>query len=289
MRYESGVAFRRALEDRLRTLNLSSGVPLVRLRKMVAFDRFLARLINEEPDRWILKGGLALQFRLGPRARTTKDIDLLLLTSPTGLDLHQMLVAIALRDLGDWLQFQVARTSGETGLRFPVESLLDGRSFEAFHLDVGFGDPVLEPPEYLKGPALLEFADIAPAMVPCYPLAQQIAEKVHAYTRSYHSGESTRVRDWVDILLMAEMGRLNAVSLRRALEATFDARKTHPLPGHLATPPSRWEPSFRELNREMGLGWRTLAAASDAMARFIDPILGGQAVGDWAPVAWSWK
>ena len=64
MKYNSGSAFRRALEDRLRNQSLQSGVPLVRLRKMVAFDRFLARLIQSSPDEWVLKGGLALQLRL---------------------------------------------------------------------------------------------------------------------------------------------------------------------------------------------------------------------------------
>ena len=289
MRYESGAAFRRALEDRLRTHSLSSGVPLVRLRKVVAFDRFLARIVAEEPDRWILKGGLALQFRLGTRARTTKDLDLLLNLPPSSLDLHQVLVDIALRDLGDWFQFQVARSHTQISPRFPVQSFLDGRRFEAFHLDIGYGDPVLEPPERLSGPALLEFAEIAPAVVPCYPLAQQIAEKVHAYTRPYSSGESTRIKDWVDILLMAEMGRFNAVSLRRALDATFNARETHPLPEHLPPPPTRWAPAFLEMNREIDLDWQTLADASDAVARFIDPILGGQAVGNWDAVRWSWK
>ena len=44
MKYESSAAFRRALEDRLRAQSITSGMPLVRLRKMVAFDRFLARL-----------------------------------------------------------------------------------------------------------------------------------------------------------------------------------------------------------------------------------------------------
>ena len=77
MKYQSGGAFRRALETRLRNRSLSSGMPLVRLRKMVAFDRLLARLTKSQPDQWVLKGGLALQLRLGDRARTTKDIDLL--------------------------------------------------------------------------------------------------------------------------------------------------------------------------------------------------------------------
>ena len=72
MKYGSSASFRRALEDRLRTQSLQTGAPLVRLRKMVVFDRFLVRLIHDQPDAWVLKGGLALQLRLGNQARTTK-------------------------------------------------------------------------------------------------------------------------------------------------------------------------------------------------------------------------
>jgi len=75
VRYTTAGAFRRALEERLRRQSLGGGQPLARLRKMVAFDRFLARLAKKEPDAWIVKGGFALQLRLGERARTTKDID----------------------------------------------------------------------------------------------------------------------------------------------------------------------------------------------------------------------
>jgi hypothetical protein len=75
MKYKTGNAFRRALETRLLNQSRQSGLPLVRLRKMVAFERFLARLAVEQPENWFLKGGLALQWRLGNRARTTKDVD----------------------------------------------------------------------------------------------------------------------------------------------------------------------------------------------------------------------
>ena len=50
MTYDSGASFRRALEDRLRVQSLQTGVPLVRLRKMVVFDRFLVRLMQDQPD-----------------------------------------------------------------------------------------------------------------------------------------------------------------------------------------------------------------------------------------------
>ena len=76
MKYATAEPFRTALEDRLRQQAWAAGLPLVRLRKDVAFERLLARLLVAAPDRWVLKGGLALDYRLGDRARTTKDIDL---------------------------------------------------------------------------------------------------------------------------------------------------------------------------------------------------------------------
>jgi hypothetical protein len=141
MNYTSGAAFRRALEDRLHVLSLSDGTPLVRLRKMVAFDRFLARLLAGQPAGWLLKGGLALQLRLGARARTTKDMDLLLTAQLPEAAWHEWLVSSALLDLGDGFQFQVAASVSAHPVRFPVQSLLDGRAFETFHLDLATGDP----------------------------------------------------------------------------------------------------------------------------------------------------
>lgn len=57
--YQSGAAFRRALEDRLASQSAKTQMPLIRPRKLVVFDRFLARLVELGPDTWLLKGGLA--------------------------------------------------------------------------------------------------------------------------------------------------------------------------------------------------------------------------------------
>jgi hypothetical protein len=158
MRYETSAAFRRALEERLRREAITAGVSLARLRKTVAFDRFLARLVAIEPGAWVLKGGLALQLRLRERARTTQDIDLLFGRISTAQDIHSALVCAALQDLGDWFTFEVSRPNRDADLRFPVQSLLDGWLFEAFHVDVGIGDPIIEPADMLTTPPLLEFA-----------------------------------------------------------------------------------------------------------------------------------
>jgi len=291
MRYNSGGAFRRALETRLRDQSLHSGVPLVRLRKMVAFERLLARLTTEQPEAWLLKGGLALQWRMGDRARTTKDLDMLLVASIE--DVHAALVRAALLDLGDWFRYLVQRpsensTPAAAESRFLVQSLLDGRSFETFHLDVGRGDPVIEPAEPLAAPSLLEFADIEPAIVLCYPVTQHIAEKVHAYTRPHLSGESSRVKDLVDILLIASMQPIDAASLRQAIQATFDVRSTHPLPSVLPDPPANWTVPFRRLAGEVGLKNSSLADGVKLAQSFLDPVLQGQARGQWNPSAWEW-
>lgn len=102
MWYQTSAGFRRALEERLRQHSQASAMPLARLRKMVAFERFLARLVTAQPDSWVLKGGLALQFRLGERARTTQDVDLLLGEVISVVEIHQKLVNAALLDLRNW-------------------------------------------------------------------------------------------------------------------------------------------------------------------------------------------
>lgn len=198
MKYASGAAFRRSLEDRLRDHSLKTGTPLVRLRKMVAFDRFLARLIQRSPNEWVLKGGLALQLRLEKGSRTTKDIDLLDLTNRE--DIYHDLMLAGTLDLGDWFVFEVARPlmpafGDPGGVRLHVRSLLDGRKFEEFHLDIGVGEYIIGSVDYLTTPALLEFAGIQPTRIACYPIMQQIAEKVHALTRIHTSGEVSRVKD----------------------------------------------------------------------------------------------
>src|SRR6266851_8293847 len=76
MRYATAAAFRQALEDRLKTEAARTGLGIARLRKQVAFELFLRRLVAVAPDHWVLKGALALDLRLKATTRPTQDIDL---------------------------------------------------------------------------------------------------------------------------------------------------------------------------------------------------------------------
>jgi hypothetical protein len=260
---------------------------------MVAFDRLLARLIQAQPDQWVLKGGLALQIRLGDRARTTKDIDLLSLTESNQV-FDSLREAVSL-DLGDWFNFEVGRPSDDQdrtagGIRYTAVSLLDGRAFERFHIDVGLGDPLAEAVDFLAMPGLLSFAEIYPVVVPCYPITQQLAEKCHAYTRQYSSGASSRIKDFVDMILLAEMGAISGQKLTAAIEATFRTASTHDIPDQIPPPPEAWKTGFRRMADEVGLSDYSLESSYWLIQQFLDPILVGEARDlQWNPESRSWK
>lgn len=75
--YETAGALRQALESRINA-RAKAQAELQRLRRLVAFDRLLARLFADESSPWIVKGGYGLEVRYGMKARTTKDVDLAL-------------------------------------------------------------------------------------------------------------------------------------------------------------------------------------------------------------------
>lgn len=58
------------------TTSRQTAVDLERLRRRTVFERILVRLDASDPGRWIVKGGMAVEFRLGDRARATRDLDL---------------------------------------------------------------------------------------------------------------------------------------------------------------------------------------------------------------------
>jgi hypothetical protein len=109
VRYETAKAFRTALEQRLKNEAQATGIALIRLRKRVAFERFLVRLATSESSGWVLKGAFALELRLGLRTRTTKDIDLGRADDEEGATGH--LNAATGIDLGDFFEFEVRRTA----------------------------------------------------------------------------------------------------------------------------------------------------------------------------------
>ncbi|MGH4013384.1 MAG: nucleotidyl transferase AbiEii/AbiGii toxin family protein [Pseudonocardiaceae bacterium] len=268
------------------------GARLARDRKRVAFDRLLSRLVVVAPDAFVLKGGFALDLRLTERARTTKDIDLDWQRPDD--ELLDTLLDAADHDIGDFFTFSIERGGPPEdrlggSRRFRVSATLAGREFETFLLDIGFRLIPTDEVEVLTTPDLLAFADVAPVTVPAIPLATQVAEKLHAYTRTYPDARpSSRTKDLVDLVLIAERANLDAVALRRAIETTFAVRGTHPAPETLPAPPSDWTTPFAELAGTVGIT-TDLTSAHITAAGLLDRILDGQLLhGTWNTAKRQW-
>lgn len=129
---------RQALEERRKAISRQEGIDLQRLRRQVAFDRFLARPPSGQTRDWVLKGGYAMELRF-VTARSTRDLDFTLRSGDTESALDQLQRA-GILDIGDFFSFRVGEAMMNLdaapygGARYPVDALLDGRVFVKFHL-----------------------------------------------------------------------------------------------------------------------------------------------------------
>jgi hypothetical protein len=257
----------------------------------VVFERLLARLAVAGPGRWTLKGALALDFRLRDRSRTTKDMDLVRRDDEEAAVGN--LIEAASMDLGDFFTFSIegrTRLGGDEAgtVRCRIRAELAGRLFENVIVDMGFFDPLGWAPEVVRGTDLLAFAEIEPVEVPLVPLEQQVAEKVHAYTRTYEGGRpSSRAKDLVDLMLVKREVALDGKRLRAALVGTFEGRRQHSLPESFPPPPAEWAVPYRKLAAEVGLETRPEAAHRE-VASFLDPVLSGEDPLRWDPGQGRW-
>ncbi len=257
--YSTAAAFRIALEDRLNRWARERGLDVLRIRRQVAFDRFLARLFtSQKANRFVLKGGYALELRF-QRARTTKDIDICM-SEAKGIDLHdgtalrRIIQDLAMVDLGDYFVYTIGESTLDLenapygGFRYPVECQIAGRRFAHFSVDLAMGDVWLGNFGRLSTQPWLEFAGIPSPEIPSISPEQQFAEKLHAYTLPRES--NSRVKDLVDMVLLIDSCEFDSENLVEAISQTFGRRKTHPMPSELPPPPESWRSRFEAMAQE---------------------------------------
>jgi len=218
--FSSPASFRQSLESRLQAISKETNIDLQRIRRKVAFERFLARLFSSKPYPWVLKGGYALEVRF-QTARATKDLDLGTRLKIAGtVDEQQAILLEKLQEraalqIEDHFLFRVEsaakliESAPYGGFRFPIRSMIAGRLFVAFSLDVGFGDAITLPIEEVEGANWLDFCGISPAKFEAISLEQQFAEKIHAMVVGRGERENSRVKDLVDVLVGGCRAALN--------------------------------------------------------------------------------
>jgi hypothetical protein len=161
-------------------------------------------------------------------------------------------------------------------VRYSVTAEIAGRRFEQFPVDAALSEHPTAPSERLRIPSLLDFADIQPTEMPVIALEQHIAEKVHAYTATYGPQEqpSTRTKDLIDLLLIADLATPNADHLRDSLDATFRNRARQPLPSAFPAPPVSWATPYASAAEAVGLPTDLDTAHTDAATfrhRLLEP------------------
>jgi Nucleotidyl transferase AbiEii toxin, Type IV TA system len=250
-KYETTAAFESALRDRLRALETPDRT-FQDLRKQLAFGRVIARLQLAAPDSWLLKGGVALEYRL-KWARATLDIDV-----STQLDLDEIgevLSRSAVLELDDYFQISIGEREQPADevatYRFHIDvQYASGKLFESLALDVGLAEPWLADPIDVLAPSLLEVFGVPATRVRTIPSEQHLAEKIHAYTRMYGDRRSTRVKDLVDMVLILHAG-VDSERLELAIAEIFRHRATHEPPTALLPPPADWSISYAALARSL--------------------------------------
>lgn len=268
------------------------GVPVRRIHLVVAIDRFLARLLAAVPaGSWVIKGGYANQLRRPDHARFTEDLDLKIEAAIE--EAPALLAAGFATDLGDDFSYETSTGAAPLrgppggGLRFVVVVRLAGEQLVQFKVDVSAADVVVgELEEHLSDP-VVEHLGFDRHRYPVYPIAQHVAEKLHALTLP-RDVENTRARDLVDLTWFAQNFTFRSKDLIDACEATFKRRATHDWPPTIPVPPPDWQRPYERWRAELDLSDATPESAAAAVAAFLAPVFAGTRVKRWEPDTRRW-
>lgn len=256
MTYETAGALRQALEHRLNSQSLESGVSIDRLRRRVVFERVVARLAHAEPGTWVLKGGMALEVRLRDEARLTKDIDLGFRgTVGERSELQGRLVdALSVDPFGDRFVLAAGAPTELTPdggdqltWRSSVSAGLAGKPFGGIKLDISPRSHELQQTDVVTLPNSLAFAEIEVPNIEIIDVNRHAAEKFHAMLRDFGDRENSRVRDLLDLVILTEHELLDLATLREVVRQVWRERDGGSPPATLPPLPGSWPQRYQHL------------------------------------------
>jgi Nucleotidyl transferase AbiEii toxin, Type IV TA system len=246
----------RDLEGRITRLAQDRGTTPARFRRLVGFAVLCETLAEAVAQGMIplffVKGGVAIELRLGLAARATRDLDVGLCAEP-----EQLLTAFDRALTVRYGDFALRRRGEARVLNNGTHSLavavtLRGRAWATVDVDLAPAtmDAQIEDVEPL---ALHELGLGEPRVVPCLALSEQVSQKIHALTEPTPRGRpNTRARDALDILLLDSRLGTDVDAVRAACERTFAKRALHEWPVFRFEFPSEWTPTLALLAQDAG-------------------------------------
>lgn len=256
--YKTGNALWAAVSDKIKTIAATETSSARRneriqsLQREFIFGRFLARVFSDHTAPWVLKGGTAMLLRVHD-TRTTKDIDLLheigdLPAAATALE------AAASRDIGDHFVFQRARTRTATGgaaqhhihgTRVTFTVRCGSKNLGNIGVDLVTGSLMTATPEHIPRPHPLTIDGLTAPDIRIYPAVDHVADKICATASTYQSGESSRPRDLIDLVVFATTQTFDSTTLHTAVHSEWANRGLQGPPAF--NPPDSWARPYAEI------------------------------------------
>lgn len=260
----------------------AKGVLAGRLQHWISTMALLGALARtnvdrEEPNQGLLlKGGVAMELRLGLEARATKDVDFVF-HGPPDLLLEDLDEAFAEPYSGfAFERGEPEQIRGTGSYRFNVKLYYGERRQSWQTLQVEVSPAEIDPLESDDVPAI-GIDDLGlngPKTVPCLSLRFQIAQKIHACTERFDENENDRSRDLIDLILLRDLvDDLSAV--REACTTTFERRDNHSWPPELTIEPS-WPDAYAAEATRYGFEVQIVEEAADLVRTFIAEIDGAR-------------
>lgn len=228
---------------------------------------------NGEPL-FTLKGGAAMELRLGLSARASKDYD-----AAFRARAGDMLDALDRAIAEDWSGFQLRRTEPErireTGaIRLDIQLSYKGKPWGTVQLEIASaegaaGQEIDRVPARSLEPVQLD----APERIACVSVRYQIAQKLHACTERYADGRPNyRFRDLIDIQLLRDLVvDRDLPAVREACAEIFALRDAHTWPPEVTVWPA-WGEGFRTMAADLGFHTSDVEAAAHDLRSVIAEI-----------------
>jgi hypothetical protein len=224
-------------------------IPQARVRHRISSLALIGALQRVQETktgpRFLIKGGVAMELRLGIEARATNDFDVVF-RGPIRALLESLDEAFA--EPYEGFEFRRAGEPeyiGETSTqRQDIKISFHGRGWQTLTVEAarpegaGGGDPE----EVLAAISVGQFGIASPRRIAVMSVRYQIAQKLHAVTEQPSDRENTRYWDLIDLLLLRDL-IADLPSIREACLEVFDNRETHSWPPELRVP-SAWQQPY---------------------------------------------
>lgn len=193
-----------------------------------ALERLLYRMSRSaHADNFLLKGALLFTLWYDMPHRPTRDVDLLGFGSSDLASIERTFREIAAIEADDGIVFQdtsikvqeIRKEAGYVGARVIIAAELARARCRA-QVDIGFGDAVTPGPVPAVYPVLI--ADFPAPHLRTYPVYSVVAEKLHAI--ALLGMTNSRLKDYLDLLVMLDRETLDPITLATAVAATFTRR-----------------------------------------------------------------